>query len=129
MALKSILNEKEFGVGDKVRVSQKIEEGGKERSAIFEGMVISIHGHGEGKSFTVRRIGEQNIGIERIFPLSSPTLEKVEVVKKGTSGVRHSKLYYTRGKSTKEIEEIYTRASRKGVVEPVKKRKSSKTKK
>ncbi len=128
MALTSILKEKEFGVGDKVRVTQKIEEGGKERLAVFEGMVISIHGHAGSKSFTVRRIGEQNVGIERIFPLASPTLEKIEVVKKGTSGVRHSKLYYTRGKSAKEIELIYTRASRKGIVQPAKKKRSSKKK-
>ena len=129
MALTSIHKEAPFGVGDKVRVTQKIEEGGKERSVVFEGMVISIHGSGEGKSATVRRIGEQNIGIERIFPLSSPTLEKIEVVKKGTSGVRHAKLYYTRGKSAKEIEEIYTRAARKGQVAVPKKRKVSKKRK
>lgn len=128
MALKTTFSETEFGVGDKVRVTQKIEEGGKERSAVFEGMVISVHGQGEGKSVTVRRIGEQNIGIERIFALASPTLEKIEVVKKGTAGVRHAKLYYTRSESPREIEKIFSRTARKGAPVVAKKRKSAKKK-
>ena len=92
-----------FGIGDKVRV--------KTRSAYFEGIVISISGRGEGKTFTVRRIGEQKIGIERIFPIELPAIEKVEIIRRGTSGVRRSKLYYIRHSSPKEIEQIYTRSN------------------
>lgn len=104
----------EFGIGDKVRVVQKIKEGEKERSASFEGMVIAIKGRGEDKTFTVRKIGEAKIGIERIFPVDSPTLEKVEVLKYGTSGVKRAKLYYLRQKSASEGEKIYSRAALKG---------------
>lgn len=103
----------EFGVGDRVRVTQKIEEGGKSRSSIFEGMVLGIKGREAGISFLVRRVGESEVGIERIFPLNSPTIEKVEVIKKGFPGARHAKLYFTRTKSPREIEEIYARASKK----------------
>lgn len=96
-----------FGVGDRVRVTQKIEESGKTRLAAFEGIVIATRGRASGKNFIVRRIGEAGIGIEKIFPLESTTLEKVEVLKKGTQGVKKAKLYYIRGKNPKEIEEIY----------------------
>lgn len=110
MGLKTLHNETEFGVGDRIRVHQKIKEGEKERSQIFEGMVIALKNRKEGKTITLRRIGVGNIGIERIFPLTSPLLEKIEVVKRGTPGVRHAKLYFTREKSPKEIAEIYARA-------------------
>lgn len=94
-----------FGIGDKIRVIQKI----KSRQAIFEGIVIAIKGREENQSFTVRKIGIQKIGIERIFPVNLPSIEKIEVIKKGTAGVRRAKLYYIRGKSSKEIEKIYSR--------------------
>ena len=109
-----------FGVGDKIRVTQNFEEGGKSRSTSFEGIAISIK-KGENPSFIVRRIGEQRIGIERIFPLNLPTIEKIQVIKKGTPGVRHGKLYFIRSKSPKEIDKIYSRASKKNkVVEKIK---------
>jgi len=113
MALKITHKEVEFGVGDRIKVYQRIKEGEKTRVAFFDGMVLSIKGQGDRKTFTVRRVGEANIGIERIFPISLPTIEKIEVVKKGTSGVKKAKLYYTREKSTKEIEKIYSRANRR----------------
>lgn len=113
MALRITHKETEFGIGDRVRVSQKIKEGEKFRVAVFEGMVIKIRGVNGRKMFTLRRIGEAAIGIERIFPVDLPTIEKVEVVKKGTMGVNRAKLYYTREKSTKEIDKIYSRAKRR----------------
>ena len=113
MALFPIHKDTKFGVGDTVRVLQKIKEGDKERTQAFEGMVIGIKGREENKSFTVRRIGAQQIGVERIFPLEVPTIEKVEVVRKGTKGVRRAKLYYTREKSRRNVEEIYSRTARK----------------
>jgi large subunit ribosomal protein L19 len=102
-----------FGVGDRIRVVQKIKEGEKERSASFDGMVIAIKGRGGNQTFTVRRLGEGKIGIERIFPVDSPTIEKVEVLRTGTPGVKRAKLYYLRRKSSSEIESIFSRATLK----------------
>lgn len=101
-----------FGIGDRIRVTQKIVESGKNRSAIFEGIVISIK-MGANPSFIVRRVGEQKIGIERIFPLNLPSLDEIKVIKKGTAGVKHGKLFYLRGKNPHEIEKIYTRAGKR----------------
>lgn len=94
MANQAKFDKTTFSVGDVVEVNHKISEEGGQRSASFQGMVISIKGRGEGKTFTVRRIGAGKIGIERIFPLASPMLTKIEVLKKGK--VRRAKLYYLR---------------------------------
>lgn len=102
-----------FGIGDKVKVYFKITEGDKERTSIFEGIVISTQNRDENKTFVVRKMGVQGIGIERIFPLFSPLLEKVQIVKKGTPGVRRSKLFYIRNKSLQEIDRIYSKAKSK----------------
>ncbi len=114
MALKINYQEKfKFGVGDTIKVTQKIKEGEKTRKQVFEGIVIKIRGRQENTSFTVRRIGVGQIGIERIFPISSPMIEKIDVVRHGTKGVRRSKLYYLRDKPKREVEKIYTRAKKK----------------
>jgi large subunit ribosomal protein L19 len=113
MALTFTHKEVTFGVGDKIRVAQRIKEGEKSRTQIFEGILIAIKNRGENKSITVRKIGEAGIGIERIFPMSSPTMEKVEVIKKGGVGVKRAKLYYVRAKSAREIDKIYSRTHRK----------------
>ena len=86
--------------GDTVKVHQKIKEGDKERIQIFEGLVIARkHGKGISSTITVRKVVEQ-IGVERIFPVHSPSVAKIEVVKSGK--VRRSKLYYLRtAKGTK----------------------------
>ncbi|HLD70611.1 MAG TPA: 50S ribosomal protein L19 [Negativicutes bacterium] len=86
--------------GDTVKVHQKIKEGDKERIQIFEGLVIARkHGKGINSTITVRKVVEQ-IGVERIFPVHSPSIAKIEVVKSGK--VRRSKLYYLRtAKGTK----------------------------
>ena len=125
MAITATYEDMKFGVGDGVRVLQKIKEGKKVRIQAFEGMVISIKGHGEGKSFTVRRIGAAQVGIERIFPLNTPTIESIEVVRKGGSGIRRSKLYYTRDKHKREIENIYARDKRKSVTQKKSKSKTA----
>jgi len=93
-------NVPEFRVGDTVRVAVKIKEGNKERIQNFEGVVIAIKGRGTGKTFTVRKIGANNIGVERIFPLYSESIAGIEVVRKGK--VRRAKLYYLRGKTGKQ---------------------------
>jgi len=88
-----------FKVGDSVRVSVRVEEGDKTRTQHYEGVVIKKQGNGIRESFTVRRIsfGE---GVERNFPLHSPTVQKIEVVRTGK--VRRSKLYYLRKQTGKK---------------------------
>lgn len=88
-----------FAPGDTVRVHIKITEGGRERVQAFEGTVIGRRGAGISESFTVRRISH-GVGVERIFPLHSPRLEKIDVVRRGR--VRRAKLHYLRGKVGKE---------------------------
>ena len=87
--------------GNTVKVWQKIKEGDKFRLQAFEGLIIAHkHGYEPGATFTVRKISD-GIGVERIFPLFSPNIEKVEVVKR--SKARKAKLYYVRTKAAKEI--------------------------
>ncbi len=96
VAIKKVPNIK---VGSTVRVHQKIKEGEKERIQIFEGLVIKMNsGHGADKSITVRKIVE-GIGVEKIFPVFSPNIQKIEVKKQ--SKVRRAKLYYMRERSGK----------------------------
>ena len=98
--------EQNFNVGDTIKVHQKIKEGDKERIQIFEGIVIAVKNRGVGKSFTVRKIATGGIGVERIWPLNSPHLAKIEVKKKGD--VRRAKLYYLRkklGKARMDLKE------------------------
>ena len=85
---------KQFSVGSTLSVAVKIVEAGKERQQSFEGMLIRVKGAKDTKSITVRKIGDNQIGVERIWPLSSPWLEKIEVVRKGK--VRRAKLAYLR---------------------------------
>ena len=82
-----------FGPGDTVRVQVKVIEGEKERTQAFEGVVIRKRGEGARASFTVRRIS-YGVGVERTFPLHSPRIEAVQVIRRGQ--VRRSKLYYLR---------------------------------
>lgn len=92
-------NVPELRAGYTIKVHQKIIEGEKERVQIFEGLIIKINsGHGADKTFTVRKIVE-GIGVEKIFPLHSPNIIKIEVKKK--SKVRRAKLYYMRERSGK----------------------------
>jgi len=113
MAISAKLKETSFGVGDNVKVYQVVKEGEKTRLQVFEGMVIGIKGRGENASFTVRRIGAAQVGIERIFPLKTPNIDKVQVVKSGMRGVRHAKLYFTRDKSRRGVEKIFKRVNKK----------------
>ena len=84
----------EFRIGDMVDVQTRIKEGEKERIQAFEGVVIRKRGEGVKASFTVRRIS-YGVGVERTFPLHSPRIERVDLVRHGK--VRRSKLYYLRG--------------------------------
>ncbi|MDR1316058.1 MAG: 50S ribosomal protein L19 [Spirochaetales bacterium] len=88
----------EFRIGDTVKVYFSIIEGKTERIQVYEGLVIAKKNSGLRKTFTVRKIS-YGIGVERIFPLNSPRIQKVEVVRHGR--VRRAKLYYMRGRSGK----------------------------
>lgn len=83
----------DFRPGDQVRVHVKIKEGDRERIQVFEGLVIARRGGGISETFTVRKVS-YGVGVERIFPLHSPFVEKIEVVRRGK--VRRAKLYYLR---------------------------------
>ena len=95
-----------FGIGDTVKVHVNIREGDRERIQMFEGTVIARKGSGIAETFTVRRVS-YGVGVERVFPLNSPNVKGVDVIRKGR--VRRSKLYYLRdrvGKAAKVKEEI-----------------------
>jgi len=97
----------DFGPGDTVRVHVKVVEGDKERTQLFEGVVVSRRGSGTRSTFTVRKVSG-GVGVERIFPLSSPNISRVSVVREGR--VKRAKLFYLRerkGKSAR-IEERQT---------------------
>ena len=98
----------EFRAGDTVKIHVRVVEGNKERIQLFQGVVIARKGGGSRESFTVRKMSG-SIGVERVFPLHSPILDKIEVVRRGK--VRRAKLYYLRelrGKAAR-IEELRDR--------------------
>lgn len=99
-----------FSVGDTVKVHYRIKEGDKERIQVYEGVVISARGSGMDRTFVVRRVSHE-IGVERIFPYHSPSIQKIEVSRRGK--VRRAKLFYLRGKSGKEgrIKEVFDKAA------------------
>lgn len=88
----------DFHPGDTINVHVKIKEGNKERVQQFQGTVIQRRGAGNGESFTVRKVSN-GVGVERIFPLISPSIDKIEVLKEGK--VRRAKLYYMKGRQGK----------------------------
>jgi ribosomal protein L19, bacterial type len=95
-----------FSIGDTVKVHVKIREGERERIQMFEGTVIAKNGSGITESFTVRRVS-YGVGVEKVFPINSPNVQDVTIVRKGK--VRRAKLYYIRdrvGKSAKVKEQI-----------------------
>lgn len=92
-------NHPNFKAGDQVKVHVKIKEGEKERVQVYEGIVIKIRRNGAGSAFTVRKIS-YGVGVERVFPYASPSIDKIEVVNSGI--VRRAKLYYLRKLSGKK---------------------------
>jgi large subunit ribosomal protein L19 len=87
-----------FGPGDEVKVHVKVVEGNKERVQVFQGHVVRLQGSGIGETYTVRKVS-YGVGVERTFPLHTPTVAKIEVTKRGD--VRRAKLYYLRERSGK----------------------------
>lgn len=92
-------NHGDFKAGDTVTVHYKIKEGDKERIQMFRGVVIQRRGEGSSQTFTVRKISS-GVGVERIFPVFSPFIEKIDINKKGS--VRRAKLFYLRGLTGKK---------------------------
>ena len=98
----------EFGVGDNIIVSIFIKEGEKKRVQDFQGDIIAIHNNGASSTFTIRKIAANSVAVERIFPVHSPIISEIKVVKKGD--VRRAKLYYVRdrvGKAARIKEKIF----------------------
>ena len=97
-------NDQQVAIGDTVRVHQKIVEEKKTRTQIFEGVVIAIRGRENGRSFIVRKVAAGGVGVEKIFPIHMPQIEKIDVKRKGQ--VRRAKLYYLRGRVGKAASKI-----------------------
>ena len=101
----------EFRVGDTIEIGQIIKEGNKERVQIFAGDVIAMHRNGIASTFTVRKIGANNVGVEKIYPYYSPIIDRIKLVKRGK--VRREKLYYVRdrvGKAARIKERVVRKA-------------------
>lgn len=94
----------DFRVGDTIKVFYRVREEKKERIQPFEGIAIVVKGSGVSKTFTVRKVASQGIGVERIFPFHSPNIQKIEVIKRGK--VRRAKLYYLRERIGKEAAKV-----------------------
>ena len=106
MSQKFLHQNTEVSVGDTVRVHQRIQEGKKSRIQVFEGIVIAIKNREVNKTFTVRKLATGGIGVEKIFPVLLPSIEKIEVKRSGD--VRRSKLYYLHdriGKAANKVKE------------------------
>lgn len=93
-----------ISVGDTVIASLKVQEGDKERIQDFQGIIISIKGAGTGKSFVIRKISTASVGVERIIPVNSPNLAKIQIKSRGN--VRRSKLYYLRDRIGKRATRV-----------------------
>lgn len=106
----------EFHVGDTIGISVNVFEGDKERIQIFKGIVMGIKGGGISKTFRVRKISN-GVGVERIFPINSPRIAKIEIIKHGN--VRRAKLYYLRGLTGKAATKIKEKKRVKTTLESI----------
>ena len=112
----------DFSAGDTVRVHVKVREGTRERVQAYEGVCIAIKGQGVNRTFTVRKISYGE-GVERVFPLYGPRLEKIELLRRGS--VRRAKLYYMRERSGKSAR-IAERTTGHGIVKRAEKKSAKK---
>ena len=109
MANSFTYNQKEINVGDRIAVHQKIVEEGKTRTHVFDGVLIAVKGREDNQSFTVRKIASNSIGVERIFPVNSPVIKKIDIKTKGH--VRRAKLYYLRERVGRQATRIKEKKS------------------
>lgn len=110
MAIKAVIKDVEVGVGDTINVSVLLVEGEKTRLQSFRGVVIKIKGREENRSFVVRRVAIGNIGVERIWPVNSPWIKKIEILKKGNP--RRAKLTYLKNRHGGEALKIRDRIAK-----------------
>lgn len=106
MANKITIKDVEMKIGDTVKIYYKFKEGDKEKSQAFEGILMAIKGTGNNKMFRVRKLTKDKIGVERIFPVISPFIEKIKVSGKGNA--RRAKLYFIRRFSGRDLRERLT---------------------
>ena len=106
MAISITVKDTKISIGDTVKVKQQFSVDGKPQTQIFEGLVISIKGRNPGTTFTVRKISSDSIGVEKIWPVASPSIIKVTLVKAGDT--RRSKLYYLRKRIGKTALKVKT---------------------
>lgn len=109
MARSVTINETLVTVGDTIKIHYAIKDKDKKKNQIFEGIVLSVRGRGNNKMFTVRKVTRSNIGVERIFPVISPFIEKVEIASK-TSNTR-ANIEYIRERSRRDIKEKLYKAA------------------
>ncbi len=107
-----------IAVGDTVRVHQEILEGDKKRVQVFEGLIIAIKNRGLGQTFTVRKIATGGIGVEKIMPVHMPSIQKIELKRKGN--VHRAKLYFLRDRIGKSATKVKEKTADVKPVEPVK---------
>lgn len=103
MARSVTIKDTKINVGDTVKIHYAIKDKDKKKNQIFEGIVLSVRGEGNNKMFTVRKVTRSNIGVERIFPVISPFIEKIEVAKASTN--TRANVKYIRERSKREIKE------------------------
>lgn len=109
MAQSFTYQDQQISVGDTIRVHQTVVEADKKRTQVFEGIVIAIKNRGNNKSFTVRKIAANNVGVEKIFPVNLPSINQIELKRQGQ--VRRSKLYYLRERTGKQATRIKEKGS------------------
>lgn len=109
MANHFTFNDQVINVGDTVRLHQKIQEGSKSRVQIFEGIVIAVQNQEASRTFTVRRMAANGIGVEKIIPVNVPGLQKIQVKTKGD--VRRAKLFYLRERTGKAASRVKEKAT------------------
>lgn len=112
--------DQDYHTGDTVRLHLSVAEGDKTRIQVFEGIVIAISGTGAGKSVLVRKIGANAIGVERLVPLMSPNLTKIEL--KSAGSVRRAKLYYLRDRIGRQASKVKTKVETKTPTKPASKK-------
>lgn len=103
MALKITHNEKEFFVGDSVKVNYKIKEKDKERIQAFDGVILAVQGIGENKNFVVQKSASDGVKVERIFPVNSPWIDSIKKLRGPKYRIRRSKLYYLRNPKARTV--------------------------
>lgn len=103
MSTKFTYQDREFSVGDTVKVNYKIKEKDKERIQAFDGIIIAIKGTGDNKTFLVKKSASDAVQVERIFPILSPWIESISKLRSPKTTIRRSKLYYLRDTKARSI--------------------------